>query len=164
MIILYFYFDTAVRVDRKESNCYHCPKVGTHIENVVRALHKPVLITSALFSPPKSFLIAFDGSQTARICVEKIANSPLLKNLTAHVVYVGKPNSDMTSQVTWAKELLANNGFNVIDIVLEGDVEKSILDYQEKNAIDMMVVGAYGHSKIRQFFIGSTRGSRDFPL
>lgn len=25
MIILYFYFDTAVRVDRKESNCYHCP-------------------------------------------------------------------------------------------------------------------------------------------
>ncbi|MBJ8446304.1 universal stress protein, partial [Acinetobacter bereziniae] len=33
---------------------------------------------------------------------------------------------------------------------------KSILDYQEKNAIDMMVVGAYGHSKIRQFFIGST--------
>ncbi|MDW5308232.1 universal stress protein, partial [Acinetobacter baumannii] len=26
----------------------------------------------------------------------------------------------------------------------------------EKNAIDMMVVGAYGHSKIRQFFIGST--------
>ena len=139
-------------------------KVGTHIENVVRALHKPVLITSAPFSPPKSFLIAFDGSPTARICVDKIANSPLLKTLTAHVVYVGKPNSDMTSQVTWAKELLANNGFNVIDIVLEGDVEKSILDYQEKNAIDMMVVGAYGHSKIRQFFIGSTRGSRDFPL
>ena len=131
-------------------------KVGTHIENVVRALHKPVLITSAPFSPPESFLIAFDGSPTARICVDKIANSPLLKTLTAHVVYVGKPNSDMTSQVTWAKELLANNGFNVIDIVLEGDVEKSILDYQEKNAIDMMVVGAYGHSKIRQFFIGST--------
>ncbi|WP_267284978.1 SulP family inorganic anion transporter, partial [Acinetobacter baumannii] len=41
-------------------------KIGTHIENVVRALHKPVLITSAPFSPPKSFLIAFDGSQTAR--------------------------------------------------------------------------------------------------
>jgi nucleotide-binding universal stress UspA family protein len=131
-------------------------KIGTHIENVVRALHKPVLITSAPFSPPKSFLIAFDGSQTARICVDKIANSPLLKNLTAHLVYVGKPNSDMTSQVTWAKELLANNGFDVIESVLEGDVEKSILDYQEKNSIDMMVIGAYGHSKIRQFFIGST--------
>ncbi|MBV7614464.1 universal stress protein, partial [Escherichia coli] len=35
---------------------------------------------------------------------------------------------------------------------------------QEKNVIDMIVIGAYGHSKIRQFFIGSTRGSRDFPL
>ena len=69
------------------------------------------------------------------------------------MVYVGKPNSDMTSQVTWAKELLANNGFNVIDIVLEGDVEKSIIDYQEKNSIDMKVVGSYGHSKIRQFLL-----------
>ena len=29
-------------------------------------------------------------------------------------------------------------------------------DYQEKNVIDMIVIGAYGHSKIRQFFIGST--------
>ena len=95
-------------------------------------------------------------SQTARICVDKIANSPLLKTLTAHVVYVGKPNSDMTSQVIWAKELLANNGFDVIDSVLEGNVEKSILEYQEKNSIDIMVIGAYGHSKIRQFFIGST--------
>lgn len=72
------------------------------------------------------------------------------------MVYVGKPNSDMTSQVTWAKELLANNGFDVIDSMLDGDVEKSILDYQEKNVIDMIVIGAYGHSKIRQFFIGST--------
>lgn len=51
------------------------------------------------------------------------------------MVYVGKPNSDMTSQVTWAKELLANNGFDVIDSVLEGDVEKSILDYQEKTLL-----------------------------
>lgn len=58
--------------------------------------------------------------------------------------------------VTWAKELLANNGFDVIDSMLDGDVEKSILDYQEKNVIDMIVIGAYGHSKIRQFFIGST--------
>ncbi len=62
----------------------------------------------------------------------------------------------MTSQVIWAKELLANNGFDVIDSVLEGNVEKSILEYQEKNSIDIMVIGAYGHSKIRQFFIGST--------
>ncbi|EMC9804150.1 universal stress protein [Acinetobacter baumannii] len=131
-------------------------KIGTHIENVVRALHKPVLITSAPFSPPKSFLIAFDGSQTARKCVEHIASSPLLKGLAVHLVYVGNPNSEMQNQLSWAKEQLESQGFNITSNTLDGEVDKAIINYAEQHQIDLIVVGAYGHSKIRQFFIGST--------
>ncbi|MFX4837921.1 universal stress protein [Acinetobacter baumannii] len=131
-------------------------KIGTHIENVVRALHKPVLITSAPFSPPKSFLIAFDGSQTARKCVERIASSPLLKGLAVHLVYVGNPNSEMQNQLSWAKEQLESQGFNITSNTLDGEVDKAIINYAEQHQIDLIVVGTYGHSKIRQFFIGST--------
>ncbi|MUR17282.1 universal stress protein [Acinetobacter baumannii] len=131
-------------------------KIGTHIENVVRALHKPVLITSAPFSPPKSFLIAFDGSQTARKCVERIASSPLLKGLAVHLVYVGNPNSEMQNQLSWAKEQLESQGFNITSNTLDGEVDKAIINYAEQHQIDLIVVGAYGHSKIRHFFIGST--------
>ncbi|ENL8347408.1 universal stress protein [Acinetobacter baumannii] len=131
-------------------------KIGTHIENVVRALHKLVLITSAPFSPPKSFLIAFDGSQTARKCVERIASSPLLKGLAVHLVYVGNPNSEMQNQLSWAKEQLESQGFNITSNTLDGEVDKAIINYAEQHQIDLIVVGAYGHSKIRQFFIGST--------
>ncbi|WP_396231576.1 universal stress protein [Acinetobacter baumannii] len=131
-------------------------KIGTHIENVVRALHKPVLITSSPFSPPKSFLIAFDGSQTARKCVERIASSPLLKGLAVHLVYVGNPNSEMQNQLSWAKEQLESQGFNITSNTLDGEVDKAIINYAEQHQIDLIVVGAYGHSKIRQFFIGST--------
>lgn len=127
-------------------------KIGTHIENVVRALHKPVLITSAPFSPPKSFLIAFDGSQTARKCVERIASSPLLKGLAVHLVYVGNPNSEMQNQLSWAKEQLESQGFNITSNTLDGEVDKAIINYAEQHQIDLIVVGAYGHSKIRQFF------------
>ncbi|MFG4592785.1 universal stress protein, partial [Acinetobacter baumannii] len=102
-------------------------KIGTHIENVVRALHKPVLITSAPFSPPKSFLIAFDGSQTARKCVERIASSPLLKGLAVHLVYVGNPNSEMQNQLSWAKEQLESQGFNITSNTLDGEVDKAII-------------------------------------
>ncbi|MFX8930046.1 universal stress protein, partial [Acinetobacter baumannii] len=35
-------------------------------------------------------------------------------------------------------------------------VDKAIINYAEQHQIDLIVVGAYGHSKIRQFFIGST--------
>lgn len=150
--------DIRVLVMGKHGNetVHDSSKIGTHIENVVRALHKPVLITSAPFSPPKSFLIAFDGSQTARKCVERIASSPLLKGLAVHLVYVGNPNSEMQNQLSWAKEQLESQGFNITSNTLDGEVDKAIINYAEQHQIDLIVVGAYGHSKIRQFFIGST--------
>ncbi len=119
-------------------------------------IHKPVLIASFPFQKPLSFLVAFDGSPTARKCVERIASSPLLKGLAVHLVYVGNPNIEMQNQLSWAKEQLESQGFNITSNTLDGEVDKAIINYAEQHQIDLIVVGAYGHSKIRQFFIGST--------
>jgi len=47
-------------------------------------------------------------------------------------------------------------------------VIETLHDYQDSHAIDLMVMGAYGHSKIRQFFVGSNTtkmiGSSKIPL
>lgn len=135
---------------------YRSDKIGSQIESIVRAIHKPVLIASSPFQKPHSFLVAFDGSPTARKCVERIASSPLLKGLAVHLVYVGNPNSEMQNQLSWAKEQLESQGFNITLNTLDGEVDKAIINYAEQHQIDLIVVGAYGHSKIRQFFIGST--------
>ena len=37
-----------------------------------------------------------------------------------------------------------------------GDVEPTLHAYQEEHDIDILVMGAYGHSRIRQFLVGST--------
>ncbi|HSX85591.1 MAG TPA: universal stress protein, partial [Cellvibrio sp.] len=52
--------------------------IGSHVENVIRALHKPILIAQQTFIPPKNFMLAFDGSATTRKGVDMIAASPLL--------------------------------------------------------------------------------------
>ncbi|MBK4355782.1 universal stress protein, partial [Enterobacter hormaechei] len=31
----------------------------------------------------------------------------------------------------------------------------ALIRYAEENAVDLIVMGAYGHSRLRQFFIGS---------
>lgn len=131
-------------------------KIGTQIENVVRAIYKPVLVTASPFQLPQSFLVAFDGSPTARKCIEQIASSPLLKGLSAYLVYVGQPSQEIQNQLSWAKEQLESQGFTITTSTLEGDVDKSIMSYATLHQINLLVVGAYGHSKIRQFFIGST--------
>lgn len=131
-------------------------KIGTQVENIVRAVHKPVLVVSEPFETPTSFLIAFDGSPTAKICVERVASSPLLQDLNAHLVYVGEPNQELQEQISWAENQLQNAGFEFNTQILQGEVEKTIIDYADANQISLLVVGAYGHSKIRQFFIGSS--------
>lgn len=39
---------------------------------------------------------------------------------------------------------------------MSGNPELALVDYQEQAHIDLMVIGAYGHSRIRHFIIGST--------
>ena len=131
-------------------------KIGTQIENVVRAVHKPVLVTSSTFELPTSFLIAFDGSPTAKVCVERVSSSPLLKGLDAHLVYVGEPTQEIQKEIDWAEEQLQQAGFKPTIIIQQGEVEKTIIDYSDTRQISLLVVGAYGHSRIRQFFIGSS--------
>lgn len=131
-------------------------KIGTQIENVVRAVHKPVLVTSSTFEEPTSFLIAFDGSPTAKVCVERVSSSPLLKGLDTHLVYVGEPTQEIQKEIDWAEEQLQQAGFKPTIIIQQGEVEKTIIDYSDNRQISLLVVGAYGHSRIRQFFIGSS--------
>ncbi len=36
------------------------------------------------------------------------------------------------------------------------DAVDRLLIFQKQNAVDIIVIGAYGHSKLQQLFIGST--------
>ncbi|MAT64134.1 MAG: hypothetical protein CMN57_00620 [Gammaproteobacteria bacterium] len=43
--------------------------------------------------------------------------------------------------------------------MLSGEVERVLCDYRSANDIDLLVMGAYGHSVIRRFLVGSTTTS-----
>ncbi len=126
--------------------------VGDNVERVVRTMHRPVLITTGEYSPPTSLMLAFDGSPTMDKAVDMIANSPLLKRLPCHLVSVG----ESTDALKQADRTLREAGHEVKVVTLQGDVEQMLHQYQNRNDIDLVVMGAYGHSRIREFFVGST--------
>lgn len=130
--------------------------VGSNIESVVRTMHRPILISPTVYKEPHNLMIAYDGSATTRKGVEMVAASPLFRGLTCHLVMVSNDAKDTTEQLIWAKEILISAGFNVKFSVMTGDVKHALCDYRDQNGISMVVMGAYGHSKIRQFFVGST--------
>jgi len=131
--------------------------LGSNLERVVREMHRPILmVPSAKFKTPQSVMMAFDGSKTARKGVEMLAKSPLFNGVTCHVVIIGADTAENRSQLEWALKTLREGDHEAEGAIRAGEVEATLHAYEQENAIDMMVMGAYGHSRIRHLLIGST--------
>ncbi|MFD1009600.1 universal stress protein [Oceanisphaera ostreae] len=132
------------------------PHLGRHVEQVTRTLRCPMLLTKDYFKAPKKVLLAFDGSASTRHAVTVLANSRLLVGLELHLVLVGENNDAHREQLNWASTLLESADISTSSHILSGHVEQTLAHYQEQQQIDLMVMGAYGHSRIRQLILGST--------
>ncbi|MBM69446.1 MAG: universal stress protein UspA [Haliea sp.] len=138
-----------------EDHAAEANAIGSHLESVVRRIQRPILVTLQVFRPPRSFMIAFDGSATAQKALDRVAGSPLLAGLPCHLVSVGPLTEDQRRQVAEATGALQAAGFAVTVATLEGDVQSTLNRYHREQQVDLMVMGAWGHSRIRQFFVGS---------
>ncbi|TWI55588.1 nucleotide-binding universal stress UspA family protein [Pseudomonas duriflava] len=130
--------------------------VGSQLESIARTLHRPMLVVTGAFKEPKQVLIAFDGSETARKGIETIARSPLFQKLSCQLLFVGLESDVMHSQLDWARQTLDIAGVDATIVVRSGEAVDVIPSYVESHAIDLLVMGAYGHSAIRRFLVGST--------
>lgn len=130
--------------------------IGSQLETVIRSMHRPILLVPDEFNAPQSAMLAFDGSETAFKGVELLAGSPVLKGMPLHLVMVGADTNDRWEQLKKAEKMLADLESEITLAIRAGDVEPTLHAYQDEHDIDLLVMGAYGHSRIRQFLVGST--------
>lgn len=129
--------------------------IGSNVERVVRALHKPALTVTEGFSEPRRILIAFDGGIVTRRGVEMVANSPLFRGLPIHLLMSGKESQSAPKQLEWAKNTLEAAGFEAPASLIPGDAEQVIEKTVKAQAIDLLIMGAYAHSPLRSLLFGS---------
>ncbi len=127
-----------------------------NVERVVRTLHKPVLVATSQFKAPARCAIAFDGSATGRRLVEMLAGSPLLQGMPCHIVMAGEATSSQKEQLDWASNKLQEAGFSIQVVHRPGNAENILHETIVDHHIDLLVMGAYGHTRIREFIVGST--------
>lgn len=129
--------------------------LGSHIEQIIRQVHTPVLIANKNFTEPKSFMLAYDGRETADKAVKRIIDGGLLHNLTCHLVTVKNSKADLLDKFKHTESMLVDSGFEVKSSLLEGNIFSSLMDYKSKHNVEMLVMGAFSRSKIAQAFLGS---------
>lgn len=139
-----------------ESSSAASGHVGSQLETVIRSVHRPVFLVPNEYSEPRSAMLAFDGSPTALRSIELLAGTPVFKGMPVHLVMIGSDNEEHRAQLNKAEKALAAQGMEVHLAIREGDVEKTLHAYQEEHDIDVLIMGAYGHSRIRRFLVGST--------
>lgn len=132
-------------------------RLDHRIETAVRNLRQPVMVMDAVpFVPPTHFVVAYDGSATADRAVQAVARSPLLRGMPAELVMVGECPARLQERLRAAQTLLADAGFTVTTRTLPGLPEEVIPPLLEGLGDTLLVLGAYGHSRIRQLIVGST--------
>jgi nucleotide-binding universal stress UspA family protein len=130
--------------------------VGSQLETVIRSVHRPILMVPDEYVQPRSAMLAFDGSATAFRSIELLSATPVFRGMPLHLVLVGADTADHQEQLKRAKRLLSEQGSEIHLAIRQGDVEQTLHAYQEEHNVDILIMGAYGHSRIRQFLVGST--------
>lgn len=130
--------------------------LGGNLQRVIRSVHHPVLVASRAFAPIERFLIAYDGSPSVGKAVDFVLRSPLLKGLHCHILRAGKIDDTARYYLEETAGKLRDAGFTVSSHAIAGPAEEVINAAVKEHSINLLVMGAYGHSRIREFILGST--------
>lgn len=130
--------------------------LGSNLERVVRSCQHPVLVASREFQPIEHFVLAFDGGASSLKAVEYLVGQPLLKGLSCTLLYVGSGNAKIEKALAHADTQLKAAGYVTHIEHRDGEPEKVIESVVEQDTINLLVMGAYGHSPLRRLFVGST--------
>lgn len=130
--------------------------LGANLERVVRTAVRPVLVTSATFQPIEKYLVAYDGGPSVTKAIDFALTSPLLKGLGCHLLRAGHIDDKAKWYLEETATKLRNGGYDVTTHAIDGAPEKVIAEVIHRERIQLLVMGAYGHSPIRAFILGST--------
>jgi nucleotide-binding universal stress UspA family protein len=150
--------DVVLLGKRGENADFASEHLGSMLERVVRSIKEPCLVTNRKYGEVKRLALAYDGGESCRRAVDYIAETEPFRSLDIHLLVCveGHRESQATERLESAEERLRKAGLNPHCQVLNGVVEGAIADFVRSNGIELLVLGAYGHSRIRELLIGST--------
>jgi nucleotide-binding universal stress UspA family protein len=128
--------------------------VGSTTQAVVRRATRPVLVTGTEQPGHALFLVAYDGSTHAKRALQYAAQLCADWDAPLHVLSVGTDRADAALEE--ARGYLGAHETRAEYVRREGDPSEVIAAYAMESGADLLVMGAYGHTKMRELVVGST--------
>ena len=140
---------------RGEASDFAKLHLGSNLERVIRASTLPVLVAAKTFRPVERAVIAFDGRSGSMKALDAVSRSPLARGVAFLVVTAGEKTEEARRMLDSAMSLLRAGGLQAEGRIEPGDPAKVIGAAVEESGAGMLVMGAYGHSRLRRLVVGS---------
>jgi nucleotide-binding universal stress UspA family protein len=129
--------------------------LGSTTQSVVRRSGKPVLVTPGKYREINSMAVAYDGSAPAEKALNLAAELAKLTKwpLTVVTITANKGWGDEISKK--ADDYLVPFAIQHKTMVIPGNEEQELLNFTGGKETDLLVMGAYGHNKLRELVVGS---------
>ncbi|MBN2688530.1 MAG: universal stress protein [Deltaproteobacteria bacterium] len=130
--------------------------LGSTSEAVVRKAGKPVMITPDRFREISRIGVAYDCSATSDRALHYAVELSRKLNRPLSIVSVVKDDLHATGVKARIDEILSSHETDGAITFRHGNDEEEILKYTVEAPVDLLVMGAYGRSRLRELILGST--------
>jgi nucleotide-binding universal stress UspA family protein len=148
--------DLVIIAQRGEHERWSNGLLGSTTESVVRRSPRPVLVTPGTFRECTNILIAYDGSVESNRALKTACE--LFSGGDARLAgLVVTGNAKKFISLTEEIEAFVEPYKMQVEVeCVEGEASKAILEHAEKKGTDLIVMGAFGHSRIHDLILGGT--------
>lgn len=130
--------------------------IGDNIKNIIKSTKKPILLVNNQFQDINKILLAYNGSKESKRLLQTTSNNPILGKKTKRtIITLGTDLNKANKLLNEAKEIFLQKNIQVNTSFLKGENEDIILEYFENQKYDILAMGAYGHSWIKELVFGS---------
>ncbi|MBC7186137.1 MAG: universal stress protein [Calditrichaeota bacterium] len=148
--------DLIIMGNRGEYARWATTMLGATLEAVTRHVSKPIMIVQQRFRNVQKMLAAYDGSEHANRALQLAGFFAEHLNAKITVVHVSDDRELSTRICAEGVHYLQAYRAEVDSAWLSGRPDAAVIDLAAKGKYDLIVMGAYGHSRIREAILGST--------
>lgn len=129
--------------------------MGATTESISRQCEKPLFVAPKKVTDITKILVPYDGSRNSNKALPMAGFFSSKFNAPVTVFTVDNKNEMAESIANEGKEYLSAYNIPVDIQIHKGNPDEEIVRFSE-NGFDLIIMGAYGHSRIKEAILGST--------
>jgi len=127
------------------------------LHSILANCARPLIVAAATSGSSQTVVVAYDGSMHASHALQAFAASGWYEGHDVHVLTIHREPGAAEQIAQCAIDYLRTHNVTAkrhLDTP-QSDVGQQILEWARKTQAGLLVMGAHGHSRVREFFLGS---------